>query len=150
GKAASWPSSKGADMKVSTLLVAAILLSGSSSCLGQDLSGPQLIGEGRRVLFVGNSYLYTQDIPGIVQALADSAHGDRLAVETVAGPDLALIDHWNEGTARREIAKGGWEWVVLQQGPSSVDVNRDTLRLATRLFAAAMAAVQAKPALFSA
>ena len=136
-------------MKPYRFLAAALLLAAGSSCLGQDTTGPRLIGEGRRVLFIGNSYLYTQDIPGIVQALADSAHGDKLAVETVAGPDLALIDHWNEGTARQEIAKGGWEWVVLQQGPSSVELNRDTLRLATRLFADAMAG-HAIPALFSA
>jgi hypothetical protein len=73
-----------------------------------------------------------------------------LAVQTIAGPDLALIDHWNGGDARGEIAKGGWEWVVLQQGPSSVEVNRDTLRLATKLFAGEMTRVSARPALFSA
>lgn len=111
---------------------------------------PRLIGEGRRALFVGNSYLYTLDIPGLVQALADSAGGDQLAVMTVAGPDMALVDHLGEGTAVRQIRKGGWEWVVLQQGPSSVEINRDTLRLATKAFAAEMELVDATPALFSA
>jgi hypothetical protein len=90
------------------------------------------------------------DLPGIVQALADSAHGEPLAVETVGEPDFALIDHWGAGLARREIAKGGWSFVVLQQGPSSVEVNRDTLRLATTLFAAGISAVGGRPALFSA
>jgi hypothetical protein len=120
------------------------------SCLGTSATGlrPRLIGEGRRALFIGNSYLYTMDIPGIVQAMADSAHGDQIAVETVAAPDYALLDHWNEGTARREIAKGGWEWVIMQQGPSSVEVNRDTLRLAAKLFADVMS--DGTPALFSA
>ena len=119
------------------------------SCGTSNIAGT-LSGEGRRALFIGNSYLYTQDIPGIVQALADSAKGDQIAVQTIAGPDMALIDHWNGGDARREIAKSGWEWVVLQQGPSSVEVNRDTLRLATKLFASEMARVGAHPALFSA
>jgi hypothetical protein len=119
------------------------------SCGTASITGG-LSGEGRRVLFIGNSYLYQNDIPGIVQALADSAKGDKLAVETVAGPDMALIDHWNFGDARREVAKGGWEWVVLQQGPSSVEANRDTLRLATKLFAADIKRVAARPALFSA
>src|SRR5262245_28146207 len=129
----------------SALLALSLLPSCGTSTITSGLSG-----EGRRVLFIGNSYLYTQDIPGIVQALADSAKGDRLAVQTVAGPDMALIDHWSAGDARREIAKGGWEWVVLQQGPSSVDVNRDTLRLAVKLFAGEMGRVNARPALFSA
>lgn len=129
-------------------LIPVLLLVGA--CLGLGSDGPVLSGEGRRALFIGNSYLYVQDIPGIVQALADSAGGDPLAVETVAGPDLALIDHWSSGSARAEIAKRGWEWVILQQGPSSVNVNRDTLRLATKLFAGDIGAVGARPALFSA
>ena len=108
------------------------------------------MGEGRRVLFIGNSYTYLMDIPGIVQALADSAGGDRLAVATVAGPDMALVDHWSNGTALREIKKGGWEWVVLQQGPSSTALNRDTLIIATRQFGTEIKGVSARPALFSA
>jgi len=137
-------------MRVIRRFPLALLFTALAACLGGGTTDPHLIGEGRRVLFIGNSYLYFADIPGIVQALADSAGGDQLAVETVAGANLALIDHWNDGTARREIAEGGWEWVVLQQGPSSVEVNRDTLRLATQLFAAEIARVQARPALFSA
>ena len=127
-----------------------MLLGLALACLDSGGTAPRLIGEGRRALFIGNSYLYAQDIPGIVQALADSAHGDKLAVETVAGPDMALIDHWFAGGARTEIAKGGWEWVVLQQGPSAVQVNRDSLRLVTRMFSDFMAPGKAKPALFSA
>ncbi len=112
-------------------------------------TGPGL-GEGRRALFIGNSYLYTQSIPEIVAALADSAHGDHIAAATVAGPDLALIDHWNAGPARSTIAQGEWEWVILQQGPSSQPLNRDTLRLATTLFAPEITRIGARPALFSA
>jgi hypothetical protein len=123
-----------------------------AGCLGTPTAPrPKVVGEGRLVMFVGNSYLYTQDIPGIVQALADSAGGDKLAVISVTGPDMALIDHWNSGQVQEEIARLPCEWVVLQQGPSSVELNRDTLRLATKLFADEMAKVgSATPALFSA
>ncbi|MFN2567123.1 MAG: hypothetical protein ABR499_19165 [Gemmatimonadaceae bacterium] len=130
--------------------VALLLVLGAGACGSQPTpTGPRLIGEGRRILFVGNSLTYVNDLPGIVQALADSARGDRLAVETVAGPNFALVDHWNEGTARREIALGGWELVVLQQGPSSVEANRDSLRLFTGRFATEIASVNARPALYS-
>jgi hypothetical protein len=125
-----------------------------AACLSSTVSGPRLSGTGTPVLFVGNSLTYVNDVPGIVQALADSAGGPPLAVETVAFPDYALIDHWNEGLAtgraRGEIAKGGWKFVVLQQGPSSVELNRETLRLATKLFAQDLAKIGATPALFSA
>ena len=132
-------------------LSALLLLAGCLGGLGAtEPSEPVLIGEGRRALFIGNSYTYFADIPGIVQAMADSAGGETIAIETVAGPDMALVDHWNEGTAKREIAEGGWEWVILQQGPSSVQVNRDSLRTLTQMFGAEIAKVGAKPALFSA
>jgi hypothetical protein len=68
-----------------------------AACVGsrQSPTGPQLIGEGRRILFAGNSLTYVNDLLGMLQSLADSAGGDRLAVETVAGPNVALVDHWN-------------------------------------------------------
>ena len=113
-------------------------------------TGPQLIGSGPAILFIGNSYTYENDLPGMVEALA-RATGSPVAVASVAKPDFALIDHYNGGSsARSVIARGGWKYVVLQQGPSSVEVNRDTLRLATRLFDADIRKVGATPALFSA
>lgn len=119
-------------------------------CLSAQAGAPRLVGAGARVLFIGNSYTYVNDVPGLVQALADSARGDSLAVEAVAMPDFALVEHWNEGTALREVRKGGWRWVVLQQGPSSAGVNRDTLRVWTRAFAEEIRKVGARAALFSA
>ncbi len=131
-------------------MTVALLLTGGVAACGGQVTDPKLVGEGRKVLFIGNSYTYVNDLPGIVQALADSAKGNALAVETVAYADFALVDHWNEGASRSEIARGGWEWVVLQQGPSSVEVNRDTLRLFARAFATEIAKAGAVPALFSA
>ncbi len=129
----------------------ALLIAGyvaATSCLGPPTTPEP--GDGHRALFIGNSYLYTQNIPEIVEALADSAHGDRIATAEVAAPNYALIDHWSAGVAQSAIAEGGWEWVILQQGPSSQPLSRDTLRLATSLFAPGIAQVGATPALFSA
>jgi len=89
------------------------------------------------------------DVPGIVEALA-VANGDEVFVGTRTGPDMALIDHWNQGAAQQVVGSRDWDYVVLQQGPSSVEVNRDTLRLATTLFAEHIAAARGRPALFSA
>jgi hypothetical protein len=105
-------------------------------------------GEATRVLFIGNSYLYHRDIPGMVAAFADSVGGGKLIVASVTGPDMALIDHWNTDEARRAIAEGAWHWVVLQQGPSSLGASRDTLRLAVDRFATAISKVNAGLAVF--
>jgi hypothetical protein len=133
------------------LMLRALLLFPLAGCLTSLSTGldTALFGEGRRVLFIGNSLTYVNDLPGMLKALADSAGGDRIAVAMVAFPDFNLEDHRAQGVAQREIAKGGWELVVLQQGPSSVEENRAQLRLSTDSFAVRMRAVNARPALYS-
>jgi hypothetical protein len=118
------------------------------ACSSAPGAAPQVVGEGIRIFFIGNSLTYVNDVPGILQALADSAGDERFAVASLALPNYALIDHWADGIAQREIASGGWGWVVLQQGWTPSGVYRDTLRLATRNFAAEIAKVGAKTALY--
>jgi hypothetical protein len=88
------------------------------------------------------------DVPGILQALADSAGGEKLAVASRALPNYALIDHWVDGLAQRDIAQGNWKWVVMQQGWTPAGIYRDTLRLAARNFGAEIAKIGAKGALY--
>jgi hypothetical protein len=128
--------------------MAAFALAVLSACLSGAPTGPRLSGEGARVLFIGNSLTYVNDVPGILQALADSGGSEHLAVASQALPNYALIDHWVDGVAQREIAKGGWAWVVMQQGWTPAGVYRDTLRLATRKFGAEIAKIGAKAALY--
>ena len=76
-----------------------------------------------RVLFIGNSLTYVNDLPAMVAAFGRSA-GTSIEYETVAIPDFSLEDHWNQGDASRAIRRGGWTWVVLQQGPSALAASR--------------------------
>ena len=122
------------------------LLVASSGCKAEKVNGPS---GANRVLFIGNSYLYMQRIPELVQAMA-AARGDQFTAVSVAGPDMALYDHLSDGAAGEAIAKGGWDYVVLQQGPSSVWYNRDSLRAATAIFDGMARQVKARTALFSA
>jgi hypothetical protein len=86
-----------------------------------------------RVLFIGNSLTYFNDLPGTVSQLASSVN-ETVEVASVARPNFALIDHVNgKSNAVEVIQKGNWDYVVLQQGPSSLDLSRDTLILATRM-----------------
>jgi hypothetical protein len=95
-------------------------------------SGPTISGEGRRVLFIGNSHTFVNDVPGLLQALAAAAGPEPLAVASDAPANYALIDHANS-SAPEEITRGGWSIVILQQGWTPAGVCRDTLRLATRI-----------------
>lgn len=79
----------------------------------------------QRVLFIGNSYLYTNDLPQLVAALAQS-HGARLDTGLRAEPDFGLSDHLRDHRLRAALAQR-WDWIVLQQGPSSLPQNRAAL-----------------------
>ena len=69
-----------------------------------------------RVLFIGNSYTYYNDLPamleGFVQALAP---GKRLQTSSVLMGGATLESHWKRGQARTLIRDGSWNYVVLQE-----------------------------------
>jgi len=90
-------------------------------------------GGASRVLFVGNSLTATNNLPAVVDAVA-AASGTPLASTAVAFPSLSLEDHWARGDALRAIDRGGWSFVVLQQGPSARLDSRVTLREYVRRF----------------
>src|SRR5688500_12967856 len=80
----------------------------------------------QRVLFIGNSLTESNNLPGLVQAMADSA-GLSITVKAVTLGATNLLDHWNGAEALAEIDRG-WDVVVLQQGPTSRAVDRVELR----------------------
>ena len=100
-----------------------------------------------RVLFVGNSLTYTNDLPGIVQAFA-TARGQEIYVDSVTLGGANLEDLWDDGAALDAIAKGKWNVVVLQQGPSSAPESREHLREWTRKFDARIREAGGRTALY--
>jgi hypothetical protein len=76
-----------------------------------------------RVLFIGNSLTAANDLPRLVAAMS-ALVGAPLECENVTFDGFSLEDHWNEGSAKRAIARGGWSTVVLQQGPSALPESR--------------------------
>ncbi len=133
-------------MRTQIISVFAALLA-TTNCLGSQNPLQPLPAGGHHVLFVGNSLTYYNDLPGTLAALAASV-GDTIRVAEVTAPDFALIDHLNAGRVQKAIALGGWEFVVLQQGPSTVKLNRDSLILWTKMFEPLVRAVGARPALY--
>jgi hypothetical protein len=101
-----------------------------------------------RVLFIGNSLIYTNDLPAIVQALAEVSKQRRLVCGSIAFPNYSLEDHWNRGEAQKAIAIGKWDVVVLQQGPSSQSEGRQSLLEYTRRFDKIICEAGAKLALY--
>jgi hypothetical protein len=101
-----------------------------------------------RVLFIGNSLTYSNDLPALVEALAKVSGQKPLAYREVAVANYSLEDHWNQGEARRAIANGGWDVVILQQGPSASAEGRRSLLEYSRRFAQEIRSAGASPALY--
>src|SRR5215212_1528310 len=120
-----------------------------TSCGGSSaaVEPPPTTHQAYRVLFIGNSLTYFNDLPATVAGMAGSAN-ITIQVASVAGPNLALIDHVEgSSNALDVIQQGSWNFVVLQQGPSALPLSRDTLLLATRLLNAQVESVGGRSAL---
>lgn len=80
-----------------------------------------------RVLIIGNSQMYYNDLPKILEALSESAPADRPRITTdrVLNGGYTLERHWNDGdgkdTARGKIAGGKWDFVVVQEWGGTAD-----------------------------
>lgn len=127
----------------------ALLVAGTLGCFTS--TAPQVTGvpPDATVLFVGNSLTYWNDLPAMVQAIADSARTPGVRVAMVAFPDYALADHLMRGDALQVIRRGGWNTVVLQQGPSALDASRAQLRRDVAAFAAEIRRAGGRPALYA-
>lgn len=70
----------------------------------------------RRVLFIGNSYTYYNNLPQMLAGLAQSAKPVQpLETEMVTVGGATLKRMWEMGEALAAIKRGGWSFVVLQE-----------------------------------
>ena len=131
--------------------LALLLLVGAAGCL--DTIGPQqrtrtfeLAEADVRVVFLGNSLTYVNDVPGFVQAMAD-VDGRSMAHLTIAQPNFSLEDHWHAGVPAilRDLKA---DVVVMQQGPSSLPGSQDHLERWARQFAPVVREAGGEPALY--
>lgn len=124
-----------------SLLMAPLLV---GACLA--LTEPTDIPEADlRVLFIGNSLTYTNDMPRMVQHLASSS--DRsFAYGVAALPNYSLEDHWASGIPG-VIQQQRADIVVMQQGPSSVPANQAHLAYWAEQLAPVIRASGGEPAL---
>lgn len=99
------------------------------------------------ILFIGNSLTYSNDLPEMLRRLLVEGGAGEVAVASVAYANHGLPDHWDRGDARQAIAEGGWDFVILQQGPSATE-GRPYLLEYSELFATEIRGGGAQPALY--
>lgn len=68
----------------------------------------------RKVLFLGNSYIYTNNLPQIISDLAAST-GDVLLYDSHLLGGYTLQNHYNNPTSLNKIVSNSWDYIVLQE-----------------------------------
>jgi hypothetical protein len=102
-----------------------------------------------RVLFIGNSYTYVNDLPGMLWRMADTAGvPPAIATDKVTEGGATLATHWSEGIAQARINEGGWTHVVLQGQSMEADYPAPWFTSAALQFTDLIAATGARPGLF--
>jgi hypothetical protein len=80
----------------------------------------------KRILFVGNSLTYTNGLPDLVAKIGKEK-GIAIKPEMLAFPNYGLEDHWKDGRLQKLIANNKFDFVVVQQGPSSQEEGKRML-----------------------
>jgi hypothetical protein len=100
------------------------------------------------VLFIGDSYTSTNDLPDTFSAFLEAADLQPGTVTSVIVPGSTLEQIWTGSNAASTIAQGGWTHVVIQgQSVEPCLDAADFLTYAAK-FAEAALAVQAQPVFF--
>ena len=120
----------------------------ASSCGVAAEAGGATIPRTVRILFIGNSLTYTNDLPGMVAKIGAAA-GVEVVTGMVAFPNFGLEDHLKEGRAVAAMQKEKWDFVVLQQGPSALEESRVNQILNARRFADLIRRNGAEPAMMT-
>lgn len=112
-----------------------------------DPLGLDDLGDGKKVLFIGNSLTEFNDLPRMVQTIGEAA-GHEISVRSITFGNFSLEDHWASGEAVRAIRRAEWDVVVLQQGPSSLPLNQAHLEEWTGTFNQVIVEQGARTALY--
>lgn len=114
---------------VVTALVALLCASGAQA------ARPVRAAAALRILFIGNSYTYTNDLPKLVRELAlASGAARRVDTEAVTAGGVSLKWHWEQGAARAALMQKKWDYVVLQDFSTLPLTDAAAVRQYMRLF----------------
>ncbi len=100
-------------MSLTRILLLAMCTAMSASVLPGHAQGAPA-GREYRVLLVGNSLTYTNNLPALLRAVGAS-QGTPIATETYAAPDGSLAERWNDGHVAEALRNRKFDAVVLQE-----------------------------------
>ncbi len=118
---------------------------GAAADAPPDVAAPSRL----RVLFVGNSYTYVNDLPALLAAMARASGATAIEVDSVTVGGATLRNHWETNTAPQRIMAGGWDAVVLQEQSVTPVLNYTEFRTYGVRFASLITANRARPVYYA-
>ena len=106
-------------------LIAWLLL---ASCPTARAGGPPL-----KVLFIGNSYTYVNDLPSLVVGLAEAAGGRKIVTDQYLPGGCTFQQHVKDKKAIEKIREKKWDVVVLQEHSLQPVLNRESMHQYARI-----------------
>lgn len=102
-----------------------------------------------KILFIGQSILFAYNTPHIFHAVAKSKRPQEVyLIEMVAGGGYSLKDHYEDGTALREIRKERWNYIIIQESTANQMAYRQKFEQYAPFFDKEARKVGAQPLLF--
>ena len=102
-----------------------------------------------RVLFIGNSHTYCNNMPLVLVRLAISAKPSIIMHTTQQAPGGCTLErHWQDGKALKLIQQGGWDVVILQENGQIPLRNPKKMHEYAGKFVAEIKKVNARTVLF--
>ena len=89
------------------ILIALLIISTGFSCVSAQ-----------KILFVGNSLTYSNNLPQILEIISTN-FDESVKTTVLCFANYGLIDHWNEGKFQKMMSQEIFDYVIVQQGPSS-------------------------------
>ncbi|MBN8658574.1 MAG: hypothetical protein J0M11_22755 [Anaerolineae bacterium] len=126
-----------------------IVISSLSSCTPtrcDDVSGDECL----RILFVGNSYTFTNDLPNTFANLARSS-GHPVEVAMLAEGGVGFVEHLSSPQFSSTLTSSAWDYVVLQeqsQIPSIKASRTQSMYPAARELVRQIRSISAEPIFF--
>lgn len=130
-----------------TLLLVVLIISGIFS---GSSSSAQVKRDTLKVLFVGNSYTYVQNLPQVVSIISDSTKTKLVTRKSTVGGAF-LSEHWfgKRGLKTKEIiTKGKYDIVILQENSMAPIQQPDSTVKYAKLLCRLIKASGAKPYLY--
>ena len=115
------------------------------ACLFFVSTTPVWAGEPLKVLFIGNSYTYVNDLPALVVALADAAGGRKIETDQQLPGGCTLEGHVKGKKAIEKIRERKWDVVVLQGHSLESILNRESMQKYARILDAEIKKQGARP-----